>query len=67
VATAVAAALAEVSPDGADAGVPLPRGEWLVDVPGGRVTVTLDGTTSHLRGPAVLVACGEIRADWLTG
>ena len=59
VATAVAAAVGDAP--SAD----LPRGEWLVDVPGGRVTVTLDGETSHLRGPAVLVAEGEIREDWL--
>ncbi|MFI0354667.1 diaminopimelate epimerase [Actinomadura sp. 9N407] len=41
------------------------RGEWTVDVPGGRVIVTLDGRTSHLRGPAVLVAEGEIHSGWL--
>jgi diaminopimelate epimerase len=41
-----------------DAGVE--QGEWTVDVPGGQVVVTLDGRTSHLRGPAVLVAEGEI-------
>ncbi|HEX2316075.1 MAG TPA: diaminopimelate epimerase [Thermomonospora sp.] len=50
VATAVAAA-----------GPSMPPGEWRVDVPGGRVTVVLDGRTSHLRGPAVLVAEGEVR------
>jgi diaminopimelate epimerase len=68
VATAVAAALADASPHDAyalTAGV-IPRGEWQVDVLGGRLTVTLDGSTSHLRGPAVLVAEGEIRKDWLT-
>ncbi|MFD0686571.1 diaminopimelate epimerase [Actinomadura fibrosa] len=43
----------------------LPEGEWTVDVPGGRVTVTLDGRTSHLKGPAVLVADGETRPGWL--
>ncbi|REE99265.1 diaminopimelate epimerase [Thermomonospora umbrina] len=58
VATAVAAAVAAAGPSA-------PPGEWLVDVPGGRVTVVLDGRTSHLRGPAVLVADGEIRASWL--
>jgi diaminopimelate epimerase len=52
VATAAAAAL-----DPAGAIIP---GEWLVDVPGGRVTVTLDEHTSHLAGPAVLVAEGEL-------
>jgi len=37
-----------------------------VDVPGGRLVVTwqADGTVL-LRGPAVLVAAGEIRPDWL--
>ncbi|MFA1550025.1 diaminopimelate epimerase [Actinomadura chokoriensis] len=39
--------------------------EWTVDVPGGRVTVTLDGETAHLRGPAVLVAEGETRPGWI--
>jgi diaminopimelate epimerase len=39
--------------------------EWTVDVPGGRLTVTLDGVTSHLRGPAVLVAEGETRPGWI--
>jgi diaminopimelate epimerase len=42
-------------------------GEWTVDVPGGRVHVTLDGRTGHLRGPAVLVAEGEIFSDLITG
>jgi diaminopimelate epimerase len=41
-------------------------GEWTVDVPGGRVIVTLDRHTSHLRGPAVLVATGEFHPDWVT-
>ncbi|MER7545873.1 diaminopimelate epimerase [Spirillospora sp. NPDC127506] len=39
--------------------------EWTVDVPGGRVTVTLDGETAFLRGPAVLVAEGETRPGWI--
>jgi diaminopimelate epimerase len=39
--------------------------EWTVDVPGGRVTVTLDGETAFLRGPAVLVAEGETRPGWV--
>lgn len=42
----------------------IPEGVWTVDVPGGRVTVTFDGRTSRLRGPAVLVAEGDIRSDW---
>jgi diaminopimelate epimerase len=53
---AVAAAAAQGAPG---------TSEWTVDVPGGRVTVTLDGRTSHLRGPAVLVAEGETRPDWI--
>ena len=40
-------------------------GEWTVDVPGGRVTVTLGTGTSFLRGPAVLVAEGETCSGWL--
>ncbi|TDC87128.1 diaminopimelate epimerase [Actinomadura sp. 7K507] len=39
--------------------------EWTVDVPGGRVTVALDGGTSRLTGPAVLVADGETRPGWI--
>jgi diaminopimelate epimerase len=31
-----------------------------VDVPGGRLTVTLDGRTSWLSGPAVIVAEGTV-------
>ncbi|ROO83608.1 diaminopimelate epimerase [Actinocorallia herbida] len=55
VATAVAAATAE----GLD---PLREGSsWTVDVLGGRVEVVFDGTTSFLRGPAVLVADGVLR------
>jgi diaminopimelate epimerase len=39
---------------------------WTVDVPGGRLTVvwTAAGPV-RLTGPAVLVAAGEARADWL--
>jgi diaminopimelate epimerase len=50
VATAVAAATAEGRTEGT----------WEVAVPGGVVTVILDGRTSFLRGPAVLVAEGEL-------
>jgi diaminopimelate epimerase len=50
VATAVAAAHAEGRTEGT----------WEVAVLGGVVTVILDGQTSYLRGPAVLVAEGEI-------
>jgi diaminopimelate epimerase len=68
VAVAVAAAVGAAAPYDAYAlaGGKLPEGEWTVDVPGGRVTVTLDGRTSYLKGPAVIVAEGDIRPDWLT-
>lgn len=35
-------------------------GTWTVEVPGGRLTVTLDAETSYLTGPAVIVASGEL-------
>lgn len=35
-------------------------GEWIVEVPGGQLIVTLDGETSYLSGPAVIVAAGEL-------
>ena len=38
---------------------------WQVHVPGGELTVTLDGTTSWLTGPAVIVAEGELDPGWL--
>jgi len=40
-------------------------GEWILDVPGGGLTLTLDGSNGHvsLRGPAVLVAGGH----WFAG
>ncbi len=40
-------------------------GSWRVDVPGGELTVTLDGRTSWLTGPAVIVAEGEVCDAWL--
>lgn len=40
-------------------------GTWSVDVPGGRLSVTLDGGTSLLTGPAMLVAEGDLRSDWV--
>ena len=39
---------------------------WTVDVPGGRLAVTLNATASLLTGPAVIVAEGETCASWLT-
>ncbi|MDQ1655982.1 MAG: diaminopimelate epimerase [Cryptosporangiaceae bacterium] len=41
------------------------RGVVAVDVPGGRVTVTLTGTTCLLAGPAVIVAEGTLEPGWL--
>ncbi|WP_433497322.1 diaminopimelate epimerase [Sphaerimonospora sp. CA-214678] len=55
VATAVAAARAAGELTGA----------WQVRVPGGTVTVTLEADTSHLSGPAVLVASGVIEPGLL--
>lgn len=36
---------------------------WDVEVPGGLLTVTIDGTNAVLEGPAVLVARGEVQVD----
>ncbi len=41
-------------------------GTWRVRVPGGLLQVAPSPTASLLTGPAVLVAEGEINADWLT-
>jgi diaminopimelate epimerase len=35
-------------------------GTWTVEVPGGSLTVILDHDTSYLRGPAVIVASGDL-------
>jgi len=35
-------------------------GTVAVDVPGGRLTITLDGDTCRLSGPAVVVATGDV-------
>ncbi len=44
----------------------LAGGAWQVAVPGGELTVTLDGQTSWLAGPAVIVAAGELSQAWLS-
>jgi diaminopimelate epimerase len=44
-----------------------PTGAVTVDVPGGRLRVTVDEATSWLAGPAVLVATGEADVASLTG
>ncbi len=54
-------------PSGADASGAaggVANGAWRVDVAGGELTVTLDGRTSWLTGPAVIVAEGELRDAW---
>jgi diaminopimelate epimerase len=38
---------------------------WIVEVPGGRLTVAPSTTASLLTGPAVIVAEGETRSAWL--
>ncbi|HEY5018544.1 MAG TPA: diaminopimelate epimerase [Streptosporangiaceae bacterium] len=38
---------------------------WIVDVPGGRLTVTPSATDSLLTGPAVIIAAGELDDAWL--
>ncbi|MBA8925203.1 diaminopimelate epimerase [Kutzneria viridogrisea] len=39
-------------------------GQSTVDVPGGRVVITVEPGASTLTGPAVLVASGELSAHW---
>jgi diaminopimelate epimerase len=56
---ACAAAYAALAASGA------PRGTVVVDVPGGRLRVRVDGATTVLTGPAVLVAAGELTPEWL--
>jgi diaminopimelate epimerase len=41
------------------------RNEWRIDVPGGRLTVTLNGDEAQLAGNAVIVAHGVLDADLL--
>ena len=65
VAAAVAAATAtEAAATGSNGQLRL-AGVWIVEVPGGTLTVTLTPTTSLLTGPAVMVAEGEINQAWL--
>jgi diaminopimelate epimerase len=66
-AVAAAAAAAETAAGGHRAAARMagPPGTWTVDVPGGRLSVTLTATTSLLTGPAVIVAEGELSAGWL--
>jgi diaminopimelate epimerase len=54
----VAAAVAALADTGAATGT------LTVRVPGGEVVVTITDATSYLRGPSVLVARGELSAQW---
>ena len=56
---AVAAAAAAAAAAGQD------QGSWQVSVPGGQLTVTLAAGAGWLRGPAVIVAEGELDGAWL--
>lgn len=58
---ACAAAYAALAAGGRTAGT------VAVDVPGGRLSVEFDGATTVLSGPAVVVATGELTAEWLAG
>jgi diaminopimelate epimerase len=42
-------------------------GTVAVDVPGGRLSVEFDGTTTVLSGPAVVIASGVLTREWLAG
>ena len=66
VAAAVAAAREHGNGAAATGERPGPAGRWTVDVPGGRLVVTLGETTSLLTGPAVIVADGELSPAWLS-
>jgi diaminopimelate epimerase len=66
VAAVVAAAIASAAPGTVPAVIPeAANATWTVDVPGGRLAVTLLGTASLLTGPAVIVAEGELDDAWL--
>ncbi|MGX5656198.1 diaminopimelate epimerase [Geodermatophilus nigrescens] len=41
------------------------HGTVVVDVPGGRLTVDVSPATTVLRGPAVVVAAGDLTPEWL--
>jgi diaminopimelate epimerase len=58
---ACAAAYAALAAEGRE------EGTVLVDVPGGRLSVRVDPTTTVLTGPAVVVAAGQLCSEWLAG
>ncbi|HEY3958837.1 MAG TPA: diaminopimelate epimerase [Streptosporangiaceae bacterium] len=65
---AVAAAVAaKEAATGRRVAAAAPDSTWVVDLPGGRLRVRLDGQTSFLSGPAVVVAEGDIAESWLAG
>jgi diaminopimelate epimerase len=64
VAAAVAASSAVGEPAGRNHGSQARA--WTVQVPGGKLTVTLTGTGSLLSGPAEIVAEGELNEGWLS-
>jgi diaminopimelate epimerase len=67
VAAAVAAALAGAGAGTLPALVPdSASGTWAMQVPGGKLDVTLVGTAALLSGPAVIVAEGELDQAWLS-
>ena len=45
----------------------LPEGTVLVDVPGGRLSVQVSGSTTVLTGPALIVSAGVLCPEWLAG
>lgn len=57
----VAAAVAALEYRGAS------TGSLAVRIPGGEVTVTITDATSFLRGPSILLAHGEVSAEWWQG
>ena len=66
-AAAVAAALAGAGAGTLPALVPdSASGTWAIQVPGGKLDVTLVGTAALLGGPAVIVAEGELDPVWLS-
>jgi diaminopimelate epimerase len=58
---ACAAAFAALDAEGSRSGT------VVVDVPGGRLSVRVDESTTVLSGPAVLVAAGTLAPEWLSG
>ncbi len=64
-ACAVAVAFSRSAETNAGGAEPVADATWRVDVPGGRLSVELDGDHVQLTGPAVVVAAGVVDASWL--